>query len=458
MFFPLGTRDLPSAPPLRRLIGPSFILLGLGLGSGELILWPYLTSNYGLGLVWAIVIGVTIQFFINMEVERYALIYGESIFVGFARWLRVLPFWFIITTFLGFGWPGIGFAGASLLSRSLGGIDPRWVAVASFIAVGLILSLGHQLYKTVETLQKYLILIGTPAILLLTLYLTRGTDWQALAGGLIGRGPGYSFLPPGIPLATFLGALAFSGAGGNLNLAQSYYVRDKGYGMGKFSPPLKSIFASRGRTEYSLTGNTFPLTAVNLTRFSRWWKAVNLEHFLIFWVLGLVTMLTLALLAYTTAFGRPDNPSGINFVLNEAKFIGQNTLPLLSPVFLIITGLMLTATQLTVLDSTSRIITENLLLARGAKAADVSRNYFLVLWGQIVFGIIVILSGLSQPRQLITISAVINALAMFVYIALILYLHHTRLPAPLRPSLLRTVVLITGFLFFGVLSFLTFTA
>src|SRR3989344_4422739 len=421
MFFPLGTRDLPSAPPLRRLIGPSFILLGLGLGSGELILWPYLTSNYGLGLVWAIVIGVTIQFFINMEVERYALIYGESIFVGFARWLRVLPFWFIITTFLGFGWPGIGFAGASLLSRSLGGIGP-------------------------------------PAILLLTLYLTRGTDWQALAGGLIGRGPGYSFLPPGIPLATFLGALAFSGAGGNLNLAQSYYVRDKGYGMGKYSPPLKSIFASRGRTEYSLTGNTFPLTAVNLTRFSRWWKAVNLEHFLIFWVLGLVTMLTLALLAYTTAFGRPDNPSVINFVSNEAKFIGQNTLPLLSPVFLIITGLMLTATQLTVLDSTSRIITENLLLARGAKAADVSRNYFLVLWGQIVFGIIVILSGLSQPRQLITISAVINALAMFVYIALILYLHHTRLPAPLRPSLLRTVVLITGFLFFGVLSFLTFTA
>ena len=118
MFFPLGTRDLPSAPPLRRLIGPSFILLGLGLGSGELILWPYLTSNYGLGLVWAIVIGVTIQFFINMEVERYALIYGESIFVGFARWLRVLPFWFIITTFLGFGWPGIGFAGAECKSPS----------------------------------------------------------------------------------------------------------------------------------------------------------------------------------------------------------------------------------------------------------------------------------------------------------------------------------------------------
>ena len=93
MALPLDTRDLPPTPPFRRLIGPSFIILGLGLGSGEIILWPYLTSNYGLGLVWAIVIGVTMQFFINMEVGRYALIHGESIFVGFARWLRFLPFW-----------------------------------------------------------------------------------------------------------------------------------------------------------------------------------------------------------------------------------------------------------------------------------------------------------------------------------------------------------------------------
>jgi len=30
----LGSKDLPEAPPLRKLIGPSFIILGLGLGSG----------------------------------------------------------------------------------------------------------------------------------------------------------------------------------------------------------------------------------------------------------------------------------------------------------------------------------------------------------------------------------------------------------------------------------------
>lgn len=37
----IKTNTLPKAPPLKSLIGPSFIILGLGLGSGEIILWPF---------------------------------------------------------------------------------------------------------------------------------------------------------------------------------------------------------------------------------------------------------------------------------------------------------------------------------------------------------------------------------------------------------------------------------
>ena len=163
----LGTKDLPEAPRLRKLIGPSFIILGLGLGSGEVVLWPYMASNYGLGIVWGMLVGITLQFFINMEVARYALINGESIFVGFTRLLRWLPAWFIISTFLGFGWPGIGLYGATLLSTAFGLSNPNLVGVVLFIIIGLILSLGTVLYKTVETLQKYLISIGVPFIVII---------------------------------------------------------------------------------------------------------------------------------------------------------------------------------------------------------------------------------------------------------------------------------------------------
>src|SRR3989344_8694586 len=107
-----------------------------------------MASNYGLGIMWGMVIGITMQFFINMEVERYALINGESVFVGFARWLRFLPLWFIVSTFVGFGWPGIGLAGATLLSHILPGTSPQLVAIGSFIVIGLILTLGKVLYTT----------------------------------------------------------------------------------------------------------------------------------------------------------------------------------------------------------------------------------------------------------------------------------------------------------------------
>lgn len=48
---PLGRKLLPKAPAFRALLGPSFIILGLGLGSGEVVLWPYMANNYGLGIV-----------------------------------------------------------------------------------------------------------------------------------------------------------------------------------------------------------------------------------------------------------------------------------------------------------------------------------------------------------------------------------------------------------------------
>ncbi len=69
MFNDHGVGEMPEAPSFRKILGPSFILLGLGLGSGELILWPYLTSNFGMGIIWGAVLGVTLQFVINMEIN-----------------------------------------------------------------------------------------------------------------------------------------------------------------------------------------------------------------------------------------------------------------------------------------------------------------------------------------------------------------------------------------------------
>src|SRR3989338_5954758 len=146
---PLGQMDLPKAPRLKKIIGPSFILLGLGLGSGELILWPRLTSIYGLGIIWAAVVGITLQFFINMEAERYTLATGESIFVGMTRKMgKTAPVWFIISTLIPWMWPGIIASSATLFLASAN-VNYNPIYSACFlILIGIILSLGKVVYKT----------------------------------------------------------------------------------------------------------------------------------------------------------------------------------------------------------------------------------------------------------------------------------------------------------------------
>jgi hypothetical protein len=38
-----------------------------------------------LGLVWLSVLGISVQFFLNMEIERYTLVTGETAVTGFSR-------------------------------------------------------------------------------------------------------------------------------------------------------------------------------------------------------------------------------------------------------------------------------------------------------------------------------------------------------------------------------------
>ncbi len=72
-------RPLPPAPSsLWRIVGPGVVASGVGLSSGEFVLWPYIASQVGLVFLWGAVLGVITQFFINMEIERYTLATGET--------------------------------------------------------------------------------------------------------------------------------------------------------------------------------------------------------------------------------------------------------------------------------------------------------------------------------------------------------------------------------------------
>jgi hypothetical protein len=93
-------RDLPEPQPLGRYLGASVILLATALGSGELLIWPYITTQAGVGLLWLAFVGFTAQYFLNMEIERYTLATGETAVTGFTRMWRWWGLVFVLTTIL----------------------------------------------------------------------------------------------------------------------------------------------------------------------------------------------------------------------------------------------------------------------------------------------------------------------------------------------------------------------
>ncbi len=452
------TKLFPEPVSLKKLIGPSFVILALGLGSGEVILWPYLTANYGLGITWGAVLGITFQYFMNMEIERYALVKGESVFVGIHKLFRPAVYWFIASTFIGFGLPGIIAASAKVAASIIGLDDFKWIAILFLLIIGFILSMGETVYGTMERITKVIILIGVPSIFLLSIFLATKTDWFALFSGLIGKGTDFWFFPEGLNIATFLAAFAYSGAGGNLNLTQSIYIKEKGYGMGVYSQKISSLFSKEKDNEIVLEGTECAATPEDVSRFKKWWRLISIEHAFVFWFLGIISMIFLMLLSYATTNGLSGNNEGINFVINEGEMIGRMIFPVMGTLFLVVVSIMLFQTQLGVMDSTSRIMAENFAIrklhGKEKRKINLSKIYYSFVWAQIIFGIALFLFNVYEPKTLIILGAVINAFAMFVHIIFVSILNHKSLPKVFRPSLLRKIIIGVILIFFGVFSFI----
>ncbi len=200
------------------------------------------------------------------------------------------------------------------------------------------------------------------------------------------------------------------------------------------------------------------MTSGELNKFQLWWRLVNLEHGLIFWFTGLVTIILLCLLSYNAAYGNPGLAEGITFLLLEYTAISQSIMPVIGVAFLLVIAITLFATQLTVFEATSRIMAENIsLLSKSLFPAKYLGKYFyFFLWLQIMAGIIVLSVGFTEPLALIILAATLNAAAMFVHIGLTVWVNKTLLPKPVQPNYLRVTIMSFAFLFFGAFTIFTF--
>ena len=229
-------RDLPDPPKdLWRIVGPGIVAAGVGLSSGEFILWPFIASQVGLVFLWGALLGVGTQFFLNMEIERYTLATGETALTGFNRFWK--HWGLVLATLVYFAnlWPGWIMSSATLTTFMLGG-DPRYIAIGALIVIGASLTLAPVVYVALERLL--FVKVGAVVVLMIMAIWLAITpeSWRALPSGFSTA----ARFPTELGFALLMGAAAFAGAGGGQNLCQSNYIRDKGFGMGRYVPRLVS--------------------------------------------------------------------------------------------------------------------------------------------------------------------------------------------------------------------------
>src|SRR5262245_20593343 len=115
---PLRPSPMPPRPRLLHALGPGVIWLALAQGSGELIWWPYIVAKYGLGLLFLLVPACLLQWPLNVEIGRYTVFTGESVWQGFFRLNRPFAFllWLLMAaSFLWFG--GFATAGGEAMAE-----------------------------------------------------------------------------------------------------------------------------------------------------------------------------------------------------------------------------------------------------------------------------------------------------------------------------------------------------
>ncbi len=260
-----------------------------------------------------------------------------------------------------------------------------------------------------------------------------------------------------------LGALAFAGAGGTMNLGQSNFIKDKGYGMGQYIGRITSPLTGQ-QEAISDVGYHFKHTDENMSRWRHWWRAAGVEHFFSFFLTCLICLMLLTLISYSLFYDADGNPvpgtenygSGLGFIWGQAEMIGSELGTFVKYAFLFMGIAILLTTEFGVLDATARISTDivKVNLLRDNDNWSASRLYFLFLWGEILLGSLILLYGtidsdFSEPLFLLKTSAAMNGGVMMIYSILLLYLNNKVLSRSLSMTPLRFVVIIWSCAFFG---------
>ena len=196
---PLQSADVPEKKtPNWKLMGPGAVLVGLSIGAGEIIIWPRIVAEYGSSMVWAAIVGVFLQMWINLEIGRWTIATGETVYTGYCRMWRGFAFVFIGITIFAWIAPGWGRASGSALKALVGFLldadwqdnknwvwsDTLWTTI-TFVFVALALFGPKLVYRSVERTVEALVVIVVIGLIAVAIAVGTSQTWKELGIGMV---------------------------------------------------------------------------------------------------------------------------------------------------------------------------------------------------------------------------------------------------------------------------------
>jgi hypothetical protein len=350
---------------------------------------------------------------------RYTLATGEPVFTGFMRTRPSSTVWacfYSVLFFLQVGWPAwagtaaaaIFFLFASRLAEAPDASTIYMIGVVTFLACVVLLSVGRRVERTLELLNWVLVVTILGGFVVLALIFVPGQTWLAVAAGFTGfdlNTRSFDFFPAGADFCLLGALVAWSGAGGVINVTLANWARDKGYGMGERVGYIPAAIGGQ-KVTLAKTGFIFAHDSEAMRRWSGWWRLVRADQWGVFFVGALLGMVLPAVL-YVTFLPRGTDIQRLGISAALANAVGATAGPLLGAAIAFLGAWLLFKTQLDNLEAMVRAMTDMLWTGssrvRAWRGGDVRAVYYSVLAVVVLWGIVAL--RLAQPIILLQLGA-----------------------------------------------------
>jgi len=443
----------------KHVLGPGIVLAAMGVGMGELIMWPRMAVIWGSGVLWLALLGFTIQCFVQVNMARWVTATGESFFQGVNRlgFKKIFSWIFFFSAPIIYFWPGwIGTAGQILAyatGEPFGATSWKIFSVLGVVAVLVLLTISPVVYNMIEKNMTVITLISSVLVILVSIFASTPGRVLEVARGFVSFGYWDPEMGTKLFLPFVVGSIAYAGPSGMQQIWYSLWCRDRGIGMGSYIGRITGLF---GREEsIPESGYTFdPKNPEEEKKWRGWKKYITFDALILFYALSILFTFIYVLLAFNAATLDPNlvdlERTGKSLAIISAmgQVFAKTIGPGLTTIFFIVTFLQIWNTGLAVYDGYARgqadLVYNNLPSAR---RIHLSKWYYIFLYGTMLPACVAFFM-VEKPLTLLTIGTWLAAFAMAFYCPLLGYITRKILPKELRPSWVHTLWLFIGTVFY----------